>query len=126
MNALLFVAALGFGSAALPSDTDAHKVTSMRGHRIALYIAAAADIITTRNAITHGAREGNPLFTPFVGETPSTLKLVAAKALSIALTEWLAKRDRRAGNYKRAKSRFELSAISWSYASGFNLRFAFR
>lgn len=126
MNPLLFVAALGFASAALPPEMDTRSVTSMKAERTALYLAAAADIATTRYAFTQGATEANPFVVRTLGKTPSTLKLVALKAASIGVTEWMAARERKKGNYKRAKALYVISAMSWSYASGFNLRWAFK
>lgn len=120
------IAAATMAATALPADIDTRAVTSMRGERIALYVTAATDILTTRHAIMQGAVEGNPLAVKIVGRTPSTLKLVGLKAASIGLTEWVAARERRKGNYKRAKALYVLSAMSWGYASGFNLRWAFK
>lgn len=125
MTTLLLASAL-FASMALPPETDARAVTSMRGERIALYVTAAADVLTTRHAITQGATEGNPLLSPLVGRTPSTVQLVAVKAGAIALIEWLAARARQRGNYKLAKALYQLAAIPWGLVSGFNLRFAFK
>lgn len=123
---MLAIASALFAATALPPSTDARAVTSMRGERIALYLTAAADVLTTRHAITRGAREGNPLTARVLGRTPSTLKLAALKAASVGLTEWMAARERRKGHFKRAKALYVLSALSWGYASGFNLRWAFK
>lgn len=111
---------------AVVSMTQALPVPSYKAERIALYAAAAADILTTRNAIINGGTEGNPLLAPIIGKTPSTLKLVAAKAVSIAITELAARYHRKRGNHGMAKFLYWMSVVSWSYASGFNLRFAFK
>lgn len=125
MTSLLLASAL-LASTALPPDLDAQTVTSVKAERIALYVTAATDILTTRHAITRGAVEGNPLAAKMVGRTPSTLKLVALKTAAMGVIEWLAARERRKGNYARAKVLYQLAAIPWGIASLSNLRFAFK
>lgn len=99
---------------------------SYKAERIALYITAITDIATTRVAIINGGKEGNRLLAPFIGKTPSTLKLISAKAVSILLTELAVKHYRGKKNYKLAKFLLEWSAYLWGLASGSNLRFAFK
>lgn len=125
MTPLLLASAL-FASTALPPVEDPRPITSMTWERVAIGTAAIADILTTRYAISKGAMEGNPLLTKLIGKQPSILKLVGVKAAAIALTELAAAHERKKGNYKRAKFLYVISAISWGYASGFNLRFAFK
>jgi hypothetical protein len=125
MTAVLIASAL-FASTALPPETDARAVTSMKRERTALYVTAATDILTTRHAITRGAVEGNPLVVKMMGHTPSTLKLVALKAGVIGVIEWLAAHERKRGNYKLAKALYVIAAVPWGTASGLNLRFAFQ
>lgn len=122
---LLLASAL-LASTALPPETDAVTVTSMKAERVAMVVTAATDILTTRHAIQNGATEANPLLRPLIGRTPSTTKLVAVKLAAMALVESLAIRERKRGNYKAAKALYMLTAFSWGYASGFNLRWAFK
>lgn len=116
MNVLLFVSLVAF----TPPQP------SFKAERIALYVTAAADIITTRVAIRNGSYEGNPALAKLVGKTPSTLKLIAVKAASIALTEWAARLNVKLGNTDTARYLYWISVVMWGYASGFNLRFAFK
>jgi hypothetical protein len=117
-------------SALLLAATFAGMITihppSYTAERIALVLTATADVITTRAAIRNGAIEGNPLLTPLVGKTPSTLKLIAVKAASMALIEAIARWHARNGRYALAKFTYHLAAWSWGYAAGFNLRLVVR
>ena len=112
--------------AALLASTLSLPQPRLKGERIALYLAAASDVLTTRMAFRHGAHEGNPLLTPIIGKTPSTLKLVAVKVASIGVIEYAASYWRRRGRHKVARAIYHLSALSWGYAAGFNLRFVFK
>lgn len=91
-----------------------------------MYLAAAADIALTRDAIRKGAKEGNPLLTPLVGKTPSTLKLIGVKAVSIAVTELAARYHKKRGEHKMAKFLYWISTISWAYAAGWNIQWQFK
>lgn len=117
MNPLLFAVFIALQPNSMPEP-------SYKAERIALYVTAAADVLTTRLAIINGAHEGNPAMGKILGRTPSTLKLVAAKAVSIAITEWAARYHRTRGNHRAATFLYWFSAFAWGYASGFNLRFA--
>jgi hypothetical protein len=108
------------------ASTVTFEAQRYRGERVALVLTAAADVITTRIAIRNGAQEGNPLLTPIVGKTPSTLKLVAVKAAAIGIIEWSASYWRKRGHPKIASAIYQISALSWGYAAGFNLRFVFK
>jgi len=120
MNPLLFTAAL-LGQSLVEAPTPSYN-----GERVAMYVAAAADVITTRAVIINGGKETNPLLTPIIGTTPSTLKLVAAKAVSVGLTELAANYHKRHGRHKVARMLYRLATVSWLWVSGFNLRFVWK
>jgi hypothetical protein len=120
VTSVLILSAFLAGSIELPPP-------SYKAERIAMIVTAATDIITTRMAIINGrGKEGNPLLTPIVGETPSTMKLIGLKAAAIGLIEWGAAYHKRHGRHKLAKFLYHLASFSWGYASGFNLRFVFK
>lgn len=119
MISTLILSALMAGATPLPPP-------SLTKERIAFYLTAITDVATTRVAIINGGKEGNRLLAPFIGKTPSTLKLIGAKAISILLTELAVKHYRGKKNYKLAKFLLEWSAYLWGLASGSNLRFAFK
>jgi hypothetical protein len=99
---------------------------SYRVERIALYVTAAADVLTTRMAIRNGAYEGNPLLTRIVGKTPSTLKLVAVKAAGIGLVELSAHVLKKRGEHGQARAAYWIMAITNGLVSGFNLQWAWK
>jgi hypothetical protein len=119
MIEVLILSAMLAGSADIPPP-------SMKTERILVYVTAITDIATTRQAIINGANEGNPLLTPFVGKTPSTLKLIGVKAVSILVTELAVKHFKGKKNYKMARFLLQWSAYLWAMASGSNLKFMFK
>jgi hypothetical protein len=119
MNPLLFSVLVALQPNSMPEP-------SYKAERIALYVTAAADIITTRVALHKGSYEGNALLAKLVGRKPSTLKLVAVKAGSIALTEWARRFYVKRGQSDTARFLYWWSVLLWGYASGWNLQWAWK
>lgn len=99
---------------------------SYKAERIALYVSAAADILTTRIAIQKGSYEGNPIAAKIVGRKPSTLKLIGLKAVALAVTEWSARNHKKRGEHEYARLLYWITAASAMWVSGWNLQWAWK
>jgi hypothetical protein len=117
MNVLIFAAALAIPLSS-PVPAIEPNTPRLTGARVAMYTAAALDIVSTKYVLANGGRETNAL----LGRQPSTGKLLAFKAVMLAVNDATGQYLLRKGKVGQAKFVYWFAAGVGFLASAWNFQ----